>query len=250
MLAPHESTVINVRMDSRRFRGKRTATIHVRFGPDDSSTNVVLQVSANARPHVICNPQSIEFNTVACGRTVNKTLDMDYAGELAWKINKVTAPAAAPIAASLEEAFRRPGEVGYRLTVTLKASAAPGSFREQVLLETNDPDAPCLAVPVEATVEAPLMATPANIDVGNIKVGQVVTRKVLVRGNQPFRILGIEASEGVKVDAEPSTKAKPLQTMSFQLLPSQPGAIRHEIEIKTDLQDAPMTVLVEGIVVP
>jgi hypothetical protein len=41
-----------------------------------------------------------------------------------------------------------------------------------------------------------------------------------------------------------------VQTVTLQLQPAQPGAFRHEIKIKTDLQKDPVIVVAEGVAVP
>lgn len=246
ILAPRQSTFINVCMDARRFTGKKTVAIYVEFW----STAVMLQVSANSREEIIFDPGKVQFDVVPFGQTPSRTLTVHYAGKPGWQVTKVTTPAGAPFDATIKETYRRPDEVGYQLTATLKAGTAPGSFREDVILETNDPDAARLVVPVQGTVEPSLTVAPANVNLGAVKVGEVVTTKVLVRSNKPFLVLGIEGPAGIKLEGEPNTKARPMQTVTFQLPPALPVMFPFAIKIKTDLRDAPLLVVVDGVAVP
>ena len=105
-------------------------------------------------------------------------------------------------------------------------------------------------MPVAGTVEASLTVTPRNINLGTVKVGKAVTTKVLVRGNKPLLVLGIEGPPGVKLEGELNTKARPMQTVTFHLPPALPVMFPYEIKIKTDLRDAPLIVVVDGVAVP
>ena len=148
-LAPHESSVIHVYMDTRRFTGPKSKAIFISVLRANDGSEVRLQVSANSREDIVCNPCQVQFGTVPSGQTPSRTVDVEYAGKAAWQVTKVTTPARAPFDATFKELYRRPGEVGYQVTVTLKVDAAPGPFREHVFLETNDPNAARLAVLVE-----------------------------------------------------------------------------------------------------
>jgi Protein of unknown function (DUF1573) len=196
-LAPHESTVINVCMDASRFTGQKTAAIFVSFGPNNSEAR--LQVSAYSRADIVCNPGAVQFRTVPRGQTPSQTVDVEYAGKLPWQITKVIVPAEAPFDATLKET--RLGS--YEVTVPLKADAAPGPFRENVLLETNDPEAARLPVLVEGTIQWPRGVW----RLGEVAVGETRTRQIEMHGNQPFLVLGIEGPEGVRLENKPNTKA-------------------------------------------
>jgi hypothetical protein len=247
-LAPHESTVIHVSMDARRFYGKKTQSFWVQFGPKYIAT-VVLSVSANARPDIVCNPGLALFQSVPCGETPSQTVDIDYAGQLDWQVTKVTTPEGAPFAATVKETCRRPGEVGYQVTVTLKSDAPVGTQRWELLLQTNDPSSPSLPVLVEATIQAPLSVVPNPVALGTLKAGEEVSRRVLVRGSKAFRIVSVEMEDSdVTVDF-PGTPAL-VQVVTVKWKPVAAGDLKREIKIKTDLQTTPMIVAVDGVVVP
>src|SRR5437763_440961 len=109
-------------MDGRRFRGPKSVAIWVTVGPLYVST-VPLRVTAVARNDVVCNPGEVGFGFVAPGQTPSATVDVEYAGPLAWQVSEIVVPKGAPFAATVKELYRRPGEVGYQVKVTLKKYA-------------------------------------------------------------------------------------------------------------------------------
>jgi hypothetical protein len=50
--------------------------------------------------------------------------------------------------------YRRPGQVGYRVEVSLKKGTAPGPLRENILIKTNDPELASFSLPVRAAFES------------------------------------------------------------------------------------------------
>ena len=103
-------------------------------------------------------------------------IDVEYAGVLDWRINEVIKNGV-PVDIGLEELYRRPGQYGYRVRVSLKNDAPSGPIKQELLLKTNDPTTPLLPVLVEAMVQAPLTAVPATVSMGTPKVGEAVTRQ-------------------------------------------------------------------------
>jgi hypothetical protein len=246
-LGPCKSTVIDVYLDAHRFRGPKTVAVWVKFGAPYTISTAKLVVSANCREALVCNPTQVQFGTVPCGQERTETVELDHVGGVDWRVTKVIAPPGGPFNAAVKETHRRDGAVGYRLTVTLKGTAAAGTYWENVHLETNDPGAGLLEIPIRAIVEAPLSVGPASVNVGKVAVGQTVTRKVLVHGNKPFVVRGIEGPENVKLEGKPNTSANHVQIVTLQISPVRAGAFHHEIKIKTDLQDTPVIVVVAGV---
>ena len=246
VLEPRETTTINVQMDGRKFIGFKTVTIRVSVGPEFVSV-AELRVNATSRTDIVFNPGQVAFGTVARGQTPSATVDVEYAGKLAWQISEATAPKEAPFTAEVKENYRRPGQVGYQVKVTLKPDAAPGPFKEFVYLKTNDPNSALVPMLVDGNVQSPLSVSPAGLSLGMVKTGEALTRRVVVRGNKPFRVVGIEGSAEVTLGTELSTTANTVQTVTFQFLPTESGTFKHEIKIKTDLEETPAIVVFEGI---
>jgi hypothetical protein len=248
-LEPHEATTIDVVMDARRFTGAKTVTITITVGPDYISS-AQLRVTANSRADIVFNPGEINFGTVTRGQTPSLTIDVEYAGVLDWRVSEVRANDL-PIEVSLQEWYRRPGQVGYHVRATLRADAPAGTLKGDIFLKTNDPASQLLPVLVEATVQSAITVVPAALSLGTVKTGEPLTRRVIVRGSRPFRILQIEGlGEGITLEPAPAAPPAPAQVLVFKCLFNQPGDFKRELKIKTDLQDAPVIVTIDGTAAP
>lgn len=254
VLQSREEGVLEVTMDARRFTGPKTVTIHILIGPEYTST-ATLQVSANSRTDVVFNPGEINFGVVAAGQTPALSIDVEYAGALDWQVTEVMTNGA-PLDVKIEDLYpRRPiqpgttGRFGYRVHVTLKPDAAPGSQKWELLLKTNDPSAPHVPFLVNATVQASLQVLPATVTLGSVKTGEATTKPLLIKGSKPFRILAIEGlGEGVQCDLP--TAASPLHKLTLKCQPTLDGEFRRQLRIKTDLDDASVVVTIIGDVSP
>lgn len=245
-IQPKESIVVGVTMDARRFTGPKTVTIHISVGPQYTST-ATLSVTANSRTDVVFNPGQVNFGVIASGQNVTQAIDIEYAGAIDWKVTGVSEHAF-PFTTKIEELYRRPGQVvqvGYRLNVTLKADAPAGTHRWELLLQTNDPGSPSLPVLIEATIQAPLSVAPNPVALGGLKVGEEVSRRVLVRGSRPFRILSVENAGDVTVEYPPASAL--VQVVTVRWKPTAAGDLKRDLRIKTDLDGgAATTMIVEG----
>jgi hypothetical protein len=155
VLQPGESTTIDVALDTRGFTGPNTQTVRVAVGPNPRSA-CVLKVSAVSQTDVVFKPDFvISFGTAARGRASVRSVDVEYHGALDWKIQEVIVARELPLEATLSAPVRRPGKVGYRLTVTLQDDAPPGTIRSYIYLATNQAGPPPVPLLVTATVQAP-----------------------------------------------------------------------------------------------
>src|SRR5262245_52702087 len=136
VLEPRESTTLEVSMDGRRFAGAKTVKVSVTVGPEYVST-AELKVNANSRADVVFNPGEVNFGTVTQGQTPTQTIDVEYAGVLKWQVTEVVL-GDAPYTATVTETYRRSGQVGYRLAVTMKNDAPAGALKHNLYLKTND----------------------------------------------------------------------------------------------------------------
>ena len=109
---------------------------------------------------------------------------------------------------------------------------------------------PVLPVLVEATVRAPLTVSPKVIAMGTLKVNEEKTQKVLVGGNQPFTIVGIDGL-GDGVTAELPRGAQRVHHLTIKCQPTRAGALKKQLTIRTNLdQGARETITVEADVSP
>jgi hypothetical protein len=240
VLKPQETGYLDISMDGKRFTGSKAVTVYVTVGPEFIST-AALRVSANARTDVVLNPGEFNFGNVPHGTGAAQTIDVEYTGTHDWRILEVVNDPNSPVEVKLSETFRqasrlrKPGKVGYRLQATLKPTAADGPFRVQIGLKTNDQNQ-ILSVPAEGTVQPALTASPDTVNGVSLKVGQAMTRKIFVRGNQPFRVIGVDGEgEGVTVQFDPARSAQ-THFLTVQCQPQRPGPLQKQLVIRTDLE--------------
>jgi hypothetical protein len=250
LLQPREVGSIDVTMDGRRFTGPKSIRVSVTVGPEYTST-AELTVTANSRADVVFNPGQVTFGAVPKGGTPSQVIDVEYAGTLDWRVTGVLTNGA-PFDVTLEELYRRPGQVGYRARFTLQNKAPVGPLKQEVFLQTNDPASQLVPVLVEATVQAALTVSPDPVRVPELAVGQELTQKVMVRGTRPFRVLAVEgAGDDVGVATRlPTDKPQVQHALVLKCRPARPGDFKRELRIRTDLQEAPITVTVEGKATP
>jgi hypothetical protein len=246
ILQPNEKATISVQIDGRRFCGQKSVCLWVTVGPLYISS-VPLRVTAVSRNDIVCHPGEVAFESVARGQTPSAVVDVEYAGPLEWQVREVVVPKEAPFEATVKESYRRPGHVGYQVKVSLKKDAAPGQFRENLFLKTNEPNAGPLPVFVSGNIKSTLEALPAALHLKEVKSGETLTRRVFLRSPNPFKVIGIEGPRAVNL-GEPPLPTE-WQTVTLEIEPPpQEGPFHYEVKIKTDLQERPVVVVIDGVV--
>lgn len=239
LLQPREVGSIDVVMDGKKFTGHKAIRINVTVGPEYTST-AELKVTANSRADVVFNPGQVNFGVVSAGDTPTQAIEVEYAGVYAWKVEGVDVNGA-PYDAALEEWYRKPGQVGYRVRFTLKADAPPGALKHEVFLKTNEPSSKLVPLLVEANVQATLSVNPDTV-----LLMPTQSKKVVVRGAKAFRVLAVEGlDEGLVVTTPLPTEAKAVHLLEFRCDAAKPGTVRRNLLIKTDAQSQPAKLTVE-----
>jgi hypothetical protein len=251
VIQPNESGTLEIHMDGRQFSGPKTIRVYVTVGPKYVST-ATLTVMANARQDVVFSPGEVDFGNVARGQSPTKHIDVEYVGTLDWQVKEIIKSAAAPFDLKVEELPKQSNLIprrGYRLVATLKADAATGPFKQEILLKTNDPTSPVLTFNIVGTIQATLTVSPANLALGGLKVGETQTKKIVIRAEKPFRVLGVDGEgEGIKVDIPDRQDTTMILTVSIR--PDKAGELKRQLTIRTDLDKETASVTVQGDVAP
>src|SRR5206468_7129316 len=99
---------------------------------------------------------------------------------------------------------------------------------------------------VEAVVGSALTVSPATLNLGTFKADSPLTRRVVLKGTRPFRVLAVEGTgDGIELGADPSPEPSAVQTVTFKCQPP-PGEFHRVLKIKTSLQDDPVALTIEG----
>ncbi len=251
-IKPKETGWVDLLMDARKFTGEKKITIFVTVGDgSDYMSTAELKVTASSRTDIVFNPGSVNFGSLPTGKKATQKIDIEYAGQLDWKVTEVNTNDG-PFEATITELYRKPGRVGYQVAVTLNEDAAAGSLKHEFFLKTNDQASKTVPVVVEANLQAALSVLPDRVSLGSdVKVGDEITRKVVVRGVKAFKVTEVEGfGEAIELVGKLPEKAALAHSLIFKCKPDKDGDFKKALQIKTDLQDKPVSVTIEGKVGP
>lgn len=235
VLAPGEETAILTTMDTRKFSGVKSVTIYVSIA-EPRSEEVRLWVQANARDDVAVNPDSLAFGQIKRGTSPTASCNISFYGHGQWRITKVASDSNY-VQPALKEIRREGNEVSYQLTARLRPDAPVGKWYSDIWLTTNNNATARIRVPLTVEIQSNLTISPAAVNLGPVKIGAQVERKVIVRGVKPFKITGIKGTdESLKVSAA-TEDSKPVHVLTVQYKPATAGNLNRTIHVLTDLED-------------
>jgi hypothetical protein len=250
ILQPRETGALDITMDTTRFNGQKSVTVQVSVRHPQFWSSTSFTITGFCRGDVVLDPGTAVFGVVPRGQPAVRDLVVRYFGQQPWQIVGPAPSEGVPFDVTYQESYRKPGQVGYIVRLTLKPDAQAGSLKGDLHLMTNDPNNRLVAIPYDVTVQAALAVLPDVARLGALPVGGEQSRKVLVRGNKPFRILAIDGQgDGLTVELPPA--ATPVQTLTIKFQPTQPGPVQRTLTIRTDLDGgASVTARVEATVSP
>ena len=237
-LQPTESTALDIEMDTRRFNGQKEVivyfTVQGQINGQPYFSTALVKLKAFCRTDVAMNPGVVNFNIVPRGEQRQSQVEVAYQGVLDWRITQV--PTNDLFDITVNEKFRQPGRVSYIVQMSLKNDAPAGSYKQELVLSTNDAAAPNLPIPFELTVQPPLAVLPETMRFNSAQVGRTVEQKLFVRsGGKPFKVVSVEGLEGGLTIAEPlPTEAKPVHIITIRFAPTVAGPTNRKLKFLTD----------------
>lgn len=234
-LAPGESAAILVNMDTRRFSGLKTVTLYVPL-VQSRYEEVRLWVQANSRDDVMLTPDSLSFGQIKPGAQPAVSTNITLLGNSEWQIVEVHSDSNY-VSARLVEVKRENSEVVYQLTGRVRGDTPVGKWYSDLWLKTNNPATPRVRVPVTVEVESALSVSPAALALGEVKAGTVVERKVIVRGNTPFRITAVAGTDTVVAAGISNDESRTVHVLTITLKPVLVGEIDRTLRVLTSLKE-------------
>ncbi len=230
----HEKAYLVARFNTRTHVGQRGATLTVTFGAPYAA-EVQVHVHGNIRGDVVFNPGAIEFGDVTEGQPKETEVAVDYAGRDDWQITDVTNDND-NFEVELKEGARAAGRVSYKLLVRLKPGLPVGYVKDQLTVVTNDSRAENKRIPliVSGRVKPEFSVTPEQLILGELETGKQLTKKIIVRGAEPFKIVNVSCGEDCfdfKTDAD--SRAVHFVEVTFRA-GEAPGKLQTPIRILTD----------------
>lgn len=235
-LKTYEQGEIVAILNTRAFVGQRSATITVTID-QPFYAEVQLRVSGYIRTDVVLDPSSVEFGSVDVGGKAEQRIAVAYAGRDDWKIEDVK-NASPYLEAEVKETARGGGRVNYELIVRLKPQAPPGYFLEQLTLVTNDRREKEIPIDVEGRIASAISVTPSSLFLGVVAPGKQVTKQLVVRAAQPFKIVSVTCDDPAFAFKYPDdARALHMIPVTFTAGETE-GKSTGKIRITTDLPDA------------
>ena len=244
-LKTYETAKVKAHFNTDRFVGNRGATLTVVIDKPFFAT-VQLHVKGNIRTDVTFQPGEVNFGSVSSGKVVEKQVDITYQGRSNWQVTELKSTNQ-DISAELSEISRNNGLVKYRLKVTLASEASAGYINDRIILISNEGYNREIPIMVQGVIKQGLTVNPSKLYVGNLEPGQVVTKKVVLRGDSPFAIKKVVcpnddytfAFQQTNVTAQPRNIH--IVTVSFKAPEGMASKqFTDTIRIFTDAQQAPV----------
>jgi hypothetical protein len=193
-------------------------------------------VQANSRDDVSVYPDSLSFGRIKRGTGALEQVKISFYGNTGWQITSVASDSNY-IQPGVKVAQKDANEVTYQLSARIRADAPVGKWYTDVWVMTNNPVSPKIRIPLTVEIESSLSVSPSTVYLGQVKAGQEVERKVIVRGSKAFRITkldGIDEQISVK---ESNAESKAVHVLTVQLRADKAGEINRTIRVFTDIPD-------------
>lgn len=234
-LKPGEETTIFVQMDTRRFNGAKMVTVYVQFS-QPSWEEVRLWVQANSREDVTVTPDALDFGRVKREATPTVAATVTFLSSADARLVEARCDSNY-VETAIRELRRQDGEVSYQLTARLRSDTPVGKWYADIWLKTNQAALPRIRVPLTVEVESLLSVSPSSVALGQVKMGGVAERKVIVRAAQPFRITSIAGTDAELSARDSTTENKPVHVLTVTFRPKRAGDLERTLRIVTDLKE-------------
>lgn len=227
-----EKGYVVARFNTRTFRGQHGATLTVTIDKPFPA-EVQIRVEGNIRGDVVFHPGSVRFANVDQGSAHEQKVRVSYAGRSDWRIQDIRS-ASDFFQVEMTEVRRGAGRVDYDLIVRLDESAPAGYFSDQLIVVTNDRNSSRIPLDVEGTIVPEISVSPNQLVLGEVQPGEEVTKRIVVKGKQPFRITSLDCEDDCfEFQADDEPKRVHVVTVTFRA-DQEPGKVQQSIRIATD----------------
>jgi hypothetical protein len=234
-VAPGKETAVVAQMDTRRFAGTKTVTIFVQMDQPQWE-EVRLSVTANSRDDVTVSPESFAFGRTQHGLSPSAHVSIALRGNSDWQILESRCDSNY-VQTSVKEAGNDSGDARYEVTATLRPETPVGKWYTDVWLTTNDSNVPRVRIPLTVEIEPALRVNPHLADLGRVRVGDEVERKIIIRGATPFRITDVKGADGPLSVKDNAPGSKPVHVVTIKFKPAKVGQLNRSVRISTDMKD-------------
>jgi hypothetical protein len=235
LVAPGEKGSILARFNTGTHSGARAATVTVSFDKP-SYGEVQLHVKGYIRTDVVFQPGEANFGSVVQGESKSMSIVLDYAGKPNWEITRILCDESC-IQIEKEEKSRSNGRIQYNMMIRLNDNAPAGPIESEIVIHTNDRNLTSFPLRLTANVLPEISVHPNLFSLGDITAGDSIKQVLVLKAQQPFRILDIESDEFQIQHGDLSDQPKTLHTVPIQLgviAREGSGESKGRIIVKTD----------------
>ena len=231
VIAPGESRTLYATMDSRRFVGAKQVTIYVLFDQPQFE-EVALSVTAFGRNDISLSTDSMAFGRIHKGATPEISTTISFVGgsritEASCESNYVKLSFAKPV--------QTQSGLSYTLTAKITPETPVGNWFTDVWVKLDQGNR--IRIPLTVDVEGGLMVTPGAVEFDMAEIGKTIKKPIIVKGNQPFKIVDVKGGDGVFAATATSTDSRPVHIVNVTFTPGQEGEVMKHLKIITDLKD-------------
>ena len=189
-LKTYETGAIIATINTSAFQGDKGATITVTIDKPYYA-EVQLHSKVYIRSDVVLTPGSVSVGDVNEGQAADARVAVSHVGGNDWRILEVRSDNE-HVSGKVVETGRGGGRVSYDLSVHVDENAPVGYLNEHLMLVTNDAARRRCPCPSRDASSRASRSVPASLFMGVVEPGQKVQKRLVVRGNKPFRILSIK----------------------------------------------------------
>lgn len=232
VLKTHEKGAVVCKFNSPAFDGQRKATVTVRFR-QPFVAEVQLNLSGDIVRGVSFTPETIDFGQVIESNLPVKVIKLSSSGNPNFRIVDVksTFP---HIGVQLRETARNSTLVTYDLSIRLKPTV-PAGFTQGELYVVAQEGQTLRQIPIKFNVKlVGSLQLPESISLGPISVGETISRKVILKSGQDFRVTDVTCpNSAYRVKAEGKVKKVQFVELLYRA-PDKPGQYEDELTFYID----------------
>lgn len=234
-LAPGESTSVLAMMDTRRIPQAGVTKTVIVYVPFLSPTleEVSLKVQSIARDDLVMTPDTLAFGTLRKGQGGSVSTKVTLTTDANWQVLESTSTGAY-VKPAAKLVSREGNSTTYEVSANLDPACPVGDWTADVWLKTSNSTIEKLRIPVRVTVVAPIALNPEKVKLPDLKVGDTIERRVILRGNHAFKVLEVKGGDDVVSLKPQSTEAMPVHVLTIAVNPKGAGDLERTFEIVTD----------------
>lgn len=242
VIPPGAQTTIEAVIDTTRFDGYKPSGLTLVLDRPNF-VEVDLNLSCFIRSDIVVTPGVADFGIITRSSAAKPALSMTLnygGGQGNWGVTRMQTRSARVMAKLQEQSRSGSGQVQYLLTATLDPAGLSGYFKDEITLYTNDSGNQAIPIAVSANVQAAVTVSPSPLILGQVKAGQVIKKRLLVKSSQPFKLTGVKSAKSDLTATPDADASRPLHTVNLTIkVPAQTGPYHAVLEIATDLKDEP-----------